>query len=403
MFSLLWSEHCAYKHSRKLLRRLPTEGPGGDGAGRERRRGRHRQRLRGRLQGRVAQPPQRRGAVPGGGDRGRRDPARRLRARCPADRDSRLAALRRARLAALALPARRRGARDRPLRQLDRRADGRRRDLLRGPLRAQLPGQRDVRGPGADRGDGPRRRRRRRQPGRADGRLDRARRDRRRLGARLGRAGGGRGEAPQRPDRRPLRGVEAAGVLPGAAWAGAVGVAAGPGRRRAHLLGRRDGLGGRGRDRHRRKPRAIARGRHGALRDHGLRVAGTDAGGGRAGRAWSGCSSSATSGRRERRRSARSPTAAGSACCAARSWSATCPCRRWSTSVRSTTSSRRSPTPGPTATGRRSTSGPTPRRPFSPCWPRPTSRRSAGRSSSTTRSSARARCAGRRPPTRRCC
>ncbi len=26
MFSLLWSEHCAYKHSRKLLSRLPTEG-----------------------------------------------------------------------------------------------------------------------------------------------------------------------------------------------------------------------------------------------------------------------------------------------------------------------------------------------------------------------------------------
>jgi phosphoribosylformylglycinamidine synthase len=26
MFSLLWSEHCAYKHSRKLLRRLPVEG-----------------------------------------------------------------------------------------------------------------------------------------------------------------------------------------------------------------------------------------------------------------------------------------------------------------------------------------------------------------------------------------
>ena len=26
MFSLLWSEHCAYKHSRKLLKQLPTEG-----------------------------------------------------------------------------------------------------------------------------------------------------------------------------------------------------------------------------------------------------------------------------------------------------------------------------------------------------------------------------------------
>jgi phosphoribosylformylglycinamidine synthase len=27
MLSLMWSEHCAYKHSRKLLRRLPTRGP----------------------------------------------------------------------------------------------------------------------------------------------------------------------------------------------------------------------------------------------------------------------------------------------------------------------------------------------------------------------------------------
>src|SRR5439155_1121497 len=26
MFSLMWSEHCAYKHSKKLLRQLPTEG-----------------------------------------------------------------------------------------------------------------------------------------------------------------------------------------------------------------------------------------------------------------------------------------------------------------------------------------------------------------------------------------
>ena len=27
VFSLMWSEHCAYKHSKKLLRKLPTEGP----------------------------------------------------------------------------------------------------------------------------------------------------------------------------------------------------------------------------------------------------------------------------------------------------------------------------------------------------------------------------------------
>ena len=36
------------------------------------------------------------------------------------------------------------------------------------------------------------------------------------------------------------------------------------------------------RDRHRRRPGAAARGRHGAVRDHGLRVAGADARGGRA-------------------------------------------------------------------------------------------------------------------------
>ena len=46
MFSLLWSEHCAYKHSKKLLRTLPTEGPRVlHGPGRERRRGRRRRRL----------------------------------------------------------------------------------------------------------------------------------------------------------------------------------------------------------------------------------------------------------------------------------------------------------------------------------------------------------------------
>src|SRR4051794_23452090 len=27
VFSLMWSEHCAYKHSKRLLRSLPTEGP----------------------------------------------------------------------------------------------------------------------------------------------------------------------------------------------------------------------------------------------------------------------------------------------------------------------------------------------------------------------------------------
>ena len=54
-------------------------------------------------------------------------------------------------LASLALPARARGGGDRPLRQLDRGRDRRRRDLLRGPVRAELPGQRDVRRADRDR------------------------------------------------------------------------------------------------------------------------------------------------------------------------------------------------------------------------------------------------------------
>ena len=139
-------EHCAYKHSKKLLRRLPTEGPHvvmgpGENAGAVDVGG----RPGGRLQGRVAQPPERGRALPGRGHRRRRHPARRLRRRRAADRRARLAALRRARLRALALPARAGGGGHRPLRQLDRRADGRRRGLLRGPLRAELPRQRDVR------------------------------------------------------------------------------------------------------------------------------------------------------------------------------------------------------------------------------------------------------------------
>ena len=97
VFSLMWSEHCGYKHSRRLLQDAADRGPAARaGPGRERRRGRRRRRAGVRVQGRVAQPPERGRAVPGRGDRRRRHPARRLRDRRAADRDPRLAALRRA-------------------------------------------------------------------------------------------------------------------------------------------------------------------------------------------------------------------------------------------------------------------------------------------------------------------
>ncbi len=83
------------------------------GAGRERGGGRHRRRPRGRVQGRVAQPSERSGAVPGCGDRRRRHPPRCRRHGSAADRSARRALVRRSRLA---LPSR--GRRDRAVREL---------------------------------------------------------------------------------------------------------------------------------------------------------------------------------------------------------------------------------------------------------------------------------------------
>ena len=146
MFSLLWSEHCAYKHSRKLLRRLPTEGervvmgPGenagavdiGDG---------HAVAFKVESHNHPSAVEPFQGAATGVGGILRDVFA--IGARPIAVLDSlRFGELD---LGALALPVRGRGRRDRPLRQLDRRADRRRRGLLRAALRAQLPGQRDVR------------------------------------------------------------------------------------------------------------------------------------------------------------------------------------------------------------------------------------------------------------------
>ena len=148
VFSLMWSEHCGYKHSRRLLRTLPTEGP------RLRARARARTRARCRVGDGLAcafkveshnhpsavEPFQ--GAATGVGGILRDVFA--IGARPIAILDSlRFGEV--VALAALALPARARGRGHRPLRQLDRRRHRRRRDLLRGPVRAELPRQRDVR------------------------------------------------------------------------------------------------------------------------------------------------------------------------------------------------------------------------------------------------------------------
>ena len=170
------------------------------GPGRERRRRRRRRRARGRVQGRVAQPSDRGRAVPGCGDRRRRDPPRHRRDGRAADRAARRAPLRRARLA---LPPRRRRASASTATASASRTSAARRSSTRPTPRTRsstrcasacCPTERVLRGEGD----------RHRQPDRPLRRADRPRRDRRRLGAREpGSRGLGR-EAAVGPDRRPV-------------------------------------------------------------------------------------------------------------------------------------------------------------------------------------------------------
>ncbi len=115
-----------------LAQDLADDRPAGDLRPRRECRGRrHRRRRRGRLQDREPQPPVLYRALPGGGDRGRRHPARRVHDGCQADRDPRFLALWRPRPPAHPPSSRRGRRRDRRLRQLRRRADGWRRVRVR--------------------------------------------------------------------------------------------------------------------------------------------------------------------------------------------------------------------------------------------------------------------------------
>ena len=133
MFSLLWSEHCAYKHSRKLLRRLPTEGEHvlmgpGENAGAVDVGGGLACAFKVESHNHPSAVEPFQGAATGVGGILRDVFA--VGARPVAVLDS----LRFGEPTSgeVALPARPRRRGHRPLRQLDRRADGRRRGLLRG-------------------------------------------------------------------------------------------------------------------------------------------------------------------------------------------------------------------------------------------------------------------------------
>ncbi len=86
-------------------------------------------------------------------------------------------------------------------------------------------------------------------------------------------------EAPGGAGRRSVHGEAAARGLPRADADRRADRHPGHGRRRPDLLDLRDGLARRRRRRDRRQPRAAARDRHDALRDHAVRVAGAHAAG----------------------------------------------------------------------------------------------------------------------------
>ena len=231
------------------------------------------------------------------------------------------------------------------------------------------------------------------------------RRDRRRVGAGFGGARRARRrQAPDRPDRRPVRGEEAARVLAGAARARAARRAAGPRRGRPDLVERGDGEQGRGRPGSRRPQGPAARGRHGAVRDHDLGVAGADAVRRRAGQGRRG-RGGVREVARQRDRDRRGHHLAAPARVRRRR------ARRRHAGHRA---GRRVPGLRPRA-GRPERVDVPARRSRSPgcrpiragccsrCWAAPTSPPAAGRSSSTTAWSARAPCAARRRPTRPSC
>ena len=278
MFSLLWSEHCAYKHSRKLLRRLPTEGPRvlmgpGENAGAVDVGAGYAVAFKVESHNHPSAVEPFQGAATGVGGILRDVFA--LGARPIAVLDS----LRFGELDS----ERSRYLLDRVVAGIGHYGNSIGVPTVGGEIYFEAPyehnclvnamcvglarADRMVRSAAAGVGN----------TGAAAGRIDGTRRDRRRLGPRLGGARRGRRDAAQRADRRPVRGEEADGVLPGAARSRLAGGASGPRRGGPHLLLRRDGGRGRGRDRPPRRPGAAARGGHGAVRDHGLRVAGEDA------------------------------------------------------------------------------------------------------------------------------
>ena len=404
----MWSEHCGYKHSRRLLKTLPTEGPRlRDGAGRERGRGvawatgwRARSRSS-RTTTRARSSPSRAPRPASAASCATSSPSARGRSRswtrCASARSS--------------TSARSRYLLERAVAGIGHYGNSIGIATVGGEIYFEGPYEQNClvnamcARPDRDRQADPQRRRGRREHRRA---VRRARPGRDGIGGASvlasRRARRLRGQAPDRADRRPVQEKKLLecslelldrGLLVALQDLGAAGLTSSSAEMAAK--------GEVGLDLDvRRVP----------LREADMepfeimvsRVAGADALRRRAVEARRGARGLRALGGQRRPRSARSRTRAACASSTARRWSATCPSPRWSTSARPTTSSPPSPPRRCTRRRRRCCRPTDPaemllgaaRRP-------PTSRRARGRSSSTTRSSARAPSAAPRRPTPRCC
>ncbi len=266
IFSVMWSEHCSYKSSKKWLQDAADHRALGDlRPGRECRRDRYRRRHGRHLQDGEPQPSDLHRALSGRGDRRRRHPARRLHHGRAARRQHERAALRRSR------PPETRALVSGVVGGIGGYGNCVGVPTVGGETNFHAGYNGNILVNAMTVGLAPRRqdllfgRRGRRQSGRLCRLEDRPRRHPRRhhgLGRVLRRD---RGQAPDRAGRRSVHREAADRGLPRTDGHRRDRRHPGHGRGRAHLVVGRDGGEGRARHRARSRPRAAARGRHDRL------------------------------------------------------------------------------------------------------------------------------------------
>ena len=231
----------------------------------------------GGLQNRKPQPSFVRRAVPGRGDRGRRNPARYFHDGRAAGGEHELAQVRLLRASPHTLSARRRGRRNRRLRQLRRRADGRGRSDVRRGVQRQHPGQRVLPRPGPQGRDDEREGARPGQSGALRRLCNRTRRNSRSVDGVGGVRQAKRGQAPGGAGRRSVHREIIDRGVPGSGQDRRDRRDPGHGRGGTHVVVERDGVAWRTRDRTRPRQGSAARGGIDALRNSALRIAGANA------------------------------------------------------------------------------------------------------------------------------